>query len=280
MAIVQSQPQDQPDASEAFYETADKAIRDLFEKAKAAQELHFAMSLMPELRGMQDGGWNTAQEAVCAFDDFMALVNKLDKGDRVRVRVLLSFYLQVSEGSGFYEIPKKMMLTIEGKGNTLSPFQNLVKKHRKTGAAIAPNANAIMKDLMGHSFELGLRDLSDVFRDAIDADVRNAVAHADFTLVREGMRLARRNGGHPRQISWVELDTILSRGLNFFSLVRQIAHEYVETYNPPKTIQSRMGLREPITDWTIYYGPKTGSFGFATGKSPPENYDAPRAVAK
>ena len=81
----------------------------------------------------------------------------MSKDDLVRIRVLLSFYLHVSEGAGFYEIPKKMMLTIEGNGNNLYPFQKLVKKHQKTGEAVAPNANAIMKNMMGHAYELGLQ---------------------------------------------------------------------------------------------------------------------------
>lgn len=273
MAAENAQAEAQADPNQPFYDKALTALRDLFEKAKAAQELHFAMSLMPELRGAQDGGWNTAEESVRAYDDFEALVKKMSKDDLRRVRVLLSFYLHVSEGSGFYEIPKKMMLTIEGKGNNLYPFQKLVKKYRRTGKAIAPNANAIMKDMMGHAYDLGLYDLSDIFKDAFDSDVRNAVAHADYTLVSDGMRLRRRNGGQPREIMWADLEAILCKGLNFFSFVRQIAHGYVTSYDPPKTIKSRMAGNEPITDWTIYYGPNAGTFGFCSAASPPTGYD-------
>jgi hypothetical protein len=197
----------------------------------------------------------------------------MSKDDLVRIRVLLSFYLHVSEGAGFYEIPKKMMLTIEGNGNNLYPFQKLVKKHQKTGEAVAPNANAIMKNMMGHAYELGLHELSDVFKEAFDGDVRNAVAHADYILVQEGMRLRKRNGGQPRQIPWTELDALVSKGLNLFSFIRQLAHEYVTGYDPPKTIQSRMAGNEPNTDWTIYYGPNTGAFGFCTGPTAPPEYN-------
>lgn len=148
--------------------------------------------------------------------DTFVLVRSLDKGQLVRARLILAFYLHVAEGAGFYEMPKKMMLTIEGKGNNIYPFQNLVKKHQETGAAIAPNVNQIMKNLMGHALELDLSELSDVFRDAFDADVRNAIAHSDYILAPDGMRLRKRNGGQPYVISWNEFDAIISRGINLF----------------------------------------------------------------
>jgi hypothetical protein len=262
------------DLNQEFFSGANVALRDLFEKAKAAQELHFAMSLMPELRGMQDAGWNTAEEAILAYDDFMGLVSKMEEGDRCRIRVLLAFYLHVAECSGFYEVPKRMMLTTEGKGNTINPFRKLVKRYKRTGKAISPNANAIMKDLMGHAYELGLHDLSNLFRDVIDGDLRNAIAHADYTLVKDGMRLRKRDGGQPREIPWTELDSLLCRAFNLFSTIRDLTREYVSGYDPPKVIQSRMGGNEPIVDWTIYYGTHSGKFGFCTGSVPPAGYDA------
>ena len=106
------------DPNQAYYDKAISSLQDLFEKAKAKNELHFVMALMPELRGMQDGGWNTAEEAVRAFDQYTKHIKALPKDDPIRVRIALNFYLHASECSGFYEIPKKMMLTIEGKGTT------------------------------------------------------------------------------------------------------------------------------------------------------------------
>jgi hypothetical protein len=85
---------------------------------------------------------------VRAYDEFAELVRSLPKTP-ARVRVVLAFYMHVAEGAGFYEIPKKLLLTIEGRGNNMWPFQNLVERHRASGEIIAPNANQIMKDLIG-----------------------------------------------------------------------------------------------------------------------------------
>jgi hypothetical protein len=152
---IGTMPENQ-EPNQVFYDKAVRALRELFEKAKTKHELHFAMALMPEFRGIQDAGWSTAEEAVHSYDEFTALIKRLNKDDAVRLRIILAFYLQVAEGSGFYEIPKKMLLTVEGKGNNMFPFNTLVKRYEKTGTAIDPNANRVMKDLMGHAYELAL----------------------------------------------------------------------------------------------------------------------------
>ena len=259
--------------NQAFFEKAERSLRELFDRAQAAHELHFAMALMPEFRGEQDAGWSTADESVRAYDEFAELVRSLPKTP-ARVRVVLAFYMHVAEGAGFYEIPKKLLLTIEGRGNNMWPFQNLVERHRASGEIIAPNANQIMKDLIGHASELELTELAEVFRDAFDPGVRNAVAHADYIIWPDGLRLRRRNGGWPREIPWKDFTSLADRGLNLFAFIRHLSDEYVHSYETPRTIRSRMNKNEPLTDYTIYYQPTTGAFGFITGKHPPPP-DAP-----
>jgi hypothetical protein len=267
MATAQKSGNEKPDPNTEFFEKAERALREVFDKAKSTNELHFAMALMPEVRGMQDGGWNTAEEAVSAYGQYSALLDRLAQDDVVRVRVLLAFYLHTSECSGFYEVPKKMLLTIEGKGNNYLPFQKLVKKHRKTGQAIAPNANAIMKDLIGHSWLLGYHDLSNVFEEAFDSDVRNAIAHADYTIAKDGFRLRKRNGGQVRVIPWDEFGPLMDKGINVFSIIRRISEEYVQSYDPPKTVRGRLSGLEPLTDYIIRYNPTAQTFGFTTASS-------------
>ena len=229
-------------STQPFFERAERSLRDLFDRAEAAHELHFAMALMPEFRGEQEGGWSTANESVRAYDEFTALAKSLEASP-VRVRVILAFYAHVAEGAGFYEIPKALLLTIEGRGNNMIPFQDLVERHRKTGEIIAPNANRIMKDLSGHASELGLSELAEVFRDAFDPDVRNAVAHADYIVWPDGLRLRRRNGGWPRTIPWNDFTCLIDRGLNLFGMIRQFVDEYAHSYEVPKTIR--------VYDWHL-----------------------------
>jgi hypothetical protein len=259
--------------NDRFFEKADRSLRDLFDRAKAAQELHFAMALSPEFRGSQDFGWSTAHESVRAYDEFNAHLRSFEQETPIRVRIVLAFYNHVAEGAGFYEIPKSLLLTVEGRGNNTLPFQDLVERHRRTGEIMAPNSNRIMKDLIGHVAELELTELAEIFRDAFDPDVRNAIAHADYIIRSEGLLLRRRNGGQPRMISWAEFWPLIDRGLNLFHFIREITSEYVHSYETPKTIQARLA-DEPEQEWTIYCDRTTRQFGFISGACPPPGFNA------
>lgn len=254
----------QPDMAQrdaAFYSKLERSMREAFAKAQAAHELHFVMALSPEMRGMQSAGWSTAHDAAAAFDQYLELIEKMQPAP-IRIRIALALYNHVAESSGLYEVLKKMLLTIEGKGNNMWPFQSLVESHKRTGAIIAPNANRIMQDMAGHAAALGLVDLSEVIRDAFDPDVRNAVAHADYIVWHSGLRLRKRNGGTIREIPWPDFDVLLARGLSLFNAVRLISSEFVEGYDFPKTIWSQLH-NEPPGNWTIHYS--DGRFGITSG---------------
>jgi hypothetical protein len=69
-------------SNQEFFEKAERSLRDLFDRAQAAHELHFAMALMPEFRGSQDPGWSTADESVRAYGEFSELVMSMPKPRR------------------------------------------------------------------------------------------------------------------------------------------------------------------------------------------------------
>lgn len=256
--------QDACSANEDFFTKVERAFRSLFDAAKQKNELHFAMGLMPEMRGMQDAGWNTAEEAHRAFDEYSEFLNTAI--GPIRFRVALAFYCHVAEASGYYEIPKNMLRIAGGEGHVLWPFMHLVEAHRLTGDRIAPNANKVIKDLAGHAETLGLHELAEVFRDAFDSDVRNGYAHADYILWNDGLRLRRRNGGDPRRISWESFGHIFDRGINLFHILRQLVSEYINSYSEPRTIRNRLN-DEPEGEWTIYLD-SNGAFGITSGKHP------------
>jgi hypothetical protein len=253
------------DENERFFAKTEPAFRALFEKARAANELQFAFSLMPEFRGIQAPGWNTAVEAHRAFDEYLAFLND-GKLTPLKARVALAFYCHIAEASGFYEIPKNMLRVADGGFHNLWPFQELAEVHNRTGNIIAPNANKVIRDLAGHAESSGLHDLAEVFRDAFDADIRNGYAHADYVVWDDGIRLRKRNGGNPRLVGWPEFHLRFERGIKFFHTLRQLAGEYVRSYSPPKEIAGRYadGRTAKVA---IGFDRQTGSFSI-TDSSP------------
>ena len=91
--------------NEAFFAKLERTLRDLFDRARARNELHFALSLNPEFRGEQGPGWSTADDAHRAFDEYLAFLRK-GEFTSLKARVALAFYCHLAEASGYYEIPK------------------------------------------------------------------------------------------------------------------------------------------------------------------------------
>jgi hypothetical protein len=65
-----------------------------------------------------------------------------------------------------------------------------------------------------------------------------------------------------------DFDALFRKGAILFDFIRQYVDHYIETYDPPKTIKARMNANEPLTNYTLYYVPSTGAFGFTTGGAP------------
>lgn len=243
--------------NQRFYEKADVALRRLFESARSRHELHFAMSLNPEFRGMQDAGWSSAGDAIVAFSDYKRFLEKQGENPRFRTRVGLSFYCHLAEASGFYEIPKNMLRVASGDAYHMDPFSDLVV-HRQSGKRVAPNANKIIRDLAGHATHIGQSELAEVFRDAFDAGVRNAYAHADYVVWRSGIRIGMRHGPL-REISYSRFNALFERGISFFQLLREVVDESITSYNPPKIVRARLAT-DPEGDWKIAYNPDSQTF--------------------
>lgn len=243
--------------NEEYYILLETAIRELFDMAKEKNELHFALALNPEFRGTQSEGWNTALEAIKAFDEYIDFLNDGDMTS-VKARVALGFYTHMAEASGLYEVPKNMLLIADEEPYSLWPFQTLVDRHRITGNLISPNANKILKDLAGHAKNLELNDLALCFRDSFNSDLRNGYAHADYIIWDDGIRLRNRNGGNPKIVNWSDFQYYLARGIDFFTTIRAISLEYKKIYEPEKKIMGSLG-GEPISEWTIGFNSTIGA---------------------
>jgi hypothetical protein len=236
----------------------------LFGFARARDEIDFAMSLAPEFRGSQDAGWNTAEEAQYAFKEGLDILNQ--RCDRAAIRNLLYRYLCISEASGLYEIIRNQIGIIGSDIYKLWPFQDIVERHAPSGKIKAPNANRIFRELSQRAEEVGLTQLSGALAEVFDDDLRNAIAHADFIIWEDGIRLRKRNGGHPYKLSWAQMNRIVRRGFCFVDLLNQYVDEAIRSYKDSKEIVGRGSANKIPFRYTIEYS-SDGGFSIST-KSP------------
>lgn len=242
-----------------FFVVALKSLNELFEKAKNTNEVQYAFSLNAEFRGSQTPGWNTADEANRAFEDYLNFLQETEWSN-FKGRVALAFYCHLAESSGYYEVPKNMLRVASGEYYNLYPFQHLVRDHRETGKKIAPNANKVLQDLAGHAEQLGLHDLAVVFTEAFNGDIRNGYAHADYVVWSDGIRLPKRNGGIGQIITWDEFKTLLYRAINLFNMLRHITEERKRAYFPARKVMGRFYNDKHDREFTIAADPEIGTF--------------------
>jgi hypothetical protein len=238
---VMLEPDVPPDSqTSGFLNKLDRAFSGLCDAAKAKSELQYVLALCPEFRGSQDPGWCTWVESCRAFDEYFTFVNT-DEHTPFKIRVALSFYAHLSEASGFYECPKNLLRIAGGEDYRMWPFLELNERHRKSGNVIAPNANKVFRDMIGHAQDLGFDELTEVLRDAFDPDIRNGYAHADYIIWEDGLRLRRQAGGHPRIIPWGDFEQAFIKAINFFAYIRQAMVNRILEYRTPKTLIGNLG---------------------------------------
>lgn len=248
-----------------FHAAAKGAFQELFRRARSANELHFAFSLAPEFQPCR---LTSAQDATVAFRDYYDFLVRY-KGEPIQARIALAFYCHVAEASGFWEIPKNLLNILNGDIYNLSPFSQFVSRHLASGQTIAPNANKVLRSLAGAAHDVGLHQVAEVFRDAFDADLRNAYAHADYALAREGI-FVRGRYDTERLISWPEFNSLLDRGVNVHCVLMEVLSEFMREYRQRKIVACRINDVDPDGKYEIWYDDVkseltiTGTFGFVS----------------
>jgi hypothetical protein len=222
----------------------------LFTYARTINEIDTAAALSGEFRGAQDAGWSTVQTAYEVFGELKALGNKGAPLTKPELRQVLCLYAQLAEAGGVYEGLLNTMRVAQLKAYNLWPFQDLVRVRREPRAVIGPNANAMFRHLAEIATAIGMTGLARLLEIAFRDDIRNGMAHADYILGPDGLRLRRRNGGQPVVVSFQKMQDGLQIALFFFELLQSFQHVTAETFRPARTIIGRFSENPPMP-WTI-----------------------------
>ena len=224
-----------------------------------------------EFRGEEGAGWSTIVTAHEVFRELKTLGSKGTPLTRPEVRQVLFLYTQLAEAGGVYEGLLNLMRVAQLKTYNLWPFQNLVRIRQVPRAVIGPNANAMFRHLAEVAAAIGMVGLARLLEIAFRDDIRNAIAHADYILVSDGLRLRRRNGGHPITVSYAEVLSALQIALFFYELLERFQRETAESFRPARTVIGRFSENPPMP-WTIELS-ENGAFSISSS-SPGIQVDA------
>lgn len=240
----------------------------LFTFARKMNELDFAGSLSGEFRGAQDAGWSTTLTSEQVFGELVSLLESDAPNDLPRLRIALLLYSQLAEAGGTYETLKNLMRLIEREPYNMWPFRELVRVRSNPDRIIGPNANRTFKDLAEHARRIGMLELSEALETVFRDDVRNAIAHADYVIWSDGLRLRRRNGGRVERLRFEEVSEVIGIGVAFFQILRHLASESIRSFNPPREITGRFSANPPMT-WTVAHNQETGAFSIQSASAGP-----------
>jgi hypothetical protein len=179
---------------------------------------------------------------------------------------MLMLYCQLSEAGGVYESLKNIMGVVTLKPYLLWPFKDLVRVKKTPARVIGPNANITFRDLAITAKSIGMSHLSFLLENAFRDDIRNGIAHADYVLWNNELRLRRRNGGNAGTLSLEEVSAALTRGIGFFQILREYNAASMRSFHPAKEIVGRLSANFPMP-WTVYCDPEKGTFQIS-GSSP------------
>lgn len=256
---------------QAFVQALNIQLTYLFAYTRKINEIDTAAALFGEFRGAQDAGWNTTATAHEVFHELKALGSKGAPLTQAEFRQVLCLYMQLAEAGGVYEGLLNTMQVAQLKAHNLWPFQGLVRVRQAPRAVIGPNANAMFRHLAEVATEIGMTGLARLLEIAFRDDIRNAIAHADYILAPDGLRLRRRNGGQPMRVSNDEVTAALQIALFFFELLQAFQQKTAESFRPARTIVGRFSENPPMP-WTIELT-DDGTFSIS-GSAPGPQVDA------
>lgn len=241
-------------------------ISRLYGFARQMNEMDFAASLGGEFRGMQSAGWSTTITASEVRKELDAYLRRTDPLTVPEYRVVLLLYSQLSEAGGVYESIKNIMGVITAVPYNLWPFQKLVRLRKEPKAVIGPNANKTFRDLAENARAIGMKRLGELLVEVFRDDIRNGIAHADYIIWDDGLRLRRRNGGQVYSIPHGEVAEAIHRGIAYYDILQDHNREAMNFYNPPREIVGKFSGNFPMP-WTIHADPVKRTFSIS-GSSP------------
>lgn len=248
-------------------EEVEARLHVLFEAAKAAEEFEFACTLL-RVRGMEDAGWDPFIETQRLVEDLMLLIDTPLVG-HTKIRLGLLLYSHLTEVGAVYEVLANLTRVLTGERYSTDPFLDYYPRNRKGEPQFLSTRGkvAALREMLEGAGQAGVIEMLDWF---FNPSVRNAFAHADYTLHEDKFRC---------RSEWFELGDVqtsemplqvlvdlFNRALAFF---QAFMHEYTEqrrSYEVNKVVLGRLGGGSTSEPVELLADAERGLYGFC---SPP-----------
>ncbi|MEZ0208677.1 MAG: hypothetical protein ACAH17_00670 [Candidatus Paceibacterota bacterium] len=240
----------------------------LFSFASKINEIDSVVAVFGEQRGMQAAGWNTTGTAQQVFDELTKLVTQGKELTLPQLRQTLCLYTHLSEAGGVYEGLQNLLNVPKLIALNMWPFRDMVRVRKSPKAVIGPNSNAVFRRLATAAYEVGMPKLAELFELAFRDDIRNAIAHADYVIVPDGLRLPKRNGGNPTVITNKEVQNAIELAILFFEALQNFQEMQLSKYSPARNVIGKFSANPPML-YSIGFS-ESGQFSLKTSSPGPQ----------
>jgi hypothetical protein len=251
-------------------------LHELFEAAKAVDEFEFACTLL-RVRGLESAGWDPFGETHQLVEDLMTLVGApLVPHTKVRLGLLL--YSHLTETGATYDILANLTRVVTGERYVIDPFLDHYPRNRKGEPQFltTPAKVRALKEMLGAVDHTAVSETLDWF---FHASVRNAFAHADYTLHGDEFRARSaffEHGGVRTPVLPLDmLADIVNRALAFYDAFMREFDDQRGGYRANKVVGGRISGGTDHEPVELLADEKRGLYGFRSPPGEPESAAAP-----
>lgn len=239
----------------------------LFESAKTADEFEFGCTLL-RVRGIESAGWDPFGETHQLVEDLMTLIGApLVPHTKVRLGLLL--YSHLTEVGAMYEMLANLTRVVAGERYVMDPFLDHYPRNRKNEPQFlsTPGKVRALRDMLGSSDHNAVVETLDWF---FHASVRNAFAHADYTLHGDQFRSRaewfERGGLRTAELPLDALADLVNRALAYYDAFMREYDEQRGGYRANKVVVGRISGGSDYAPVELLADAELGLYGF---RSPP-----------
>lgn len=255
------------DRYEFTQEEVGARLHAMFVAAKASDEFEFCCTLL-RVRGMESDGWDPFDETHRLVEDLMALVSAPLVG-YTKIRLGLLLYSHLTEVGSIYDMLANLARVVAGNRYVIDPFLDYYPRNRKGEAQFlsTPGKVRALNEMLTAVDQAKVGELLDWL---FHASLRNAFAHADYTLHEDRFRSRSQTfvleGMRTSELPLPIVGDLVNRVLAFYDAFMTEYSVQRRSYKADKVVGGRISggdVPEPVE---LLGDPKRGLYGF---RSPP-----------